>query len=277
MNDISEQEIDQLMEVYEREYDIVAEGQEAGPVRDSIRYQARIELGMKAFLEEGNYTAFTTTFEDLHGMKQLPGLAVQRLMAQGYGFAGEGDWKTAGLLRILKIMANNEDTSFMEDYTYHFEPGNELVLGSHMLEICPTISATKPKIAVYPLGIGGKEDPARFIFDGKSGAALNASIIDLGHRFRLVVNEVDAVQPEKDLPNLPVARVLWTPQPSLSEGTENWIIAGGAHHTVFSYKVTTDQLRDWAELVGVECVLINNDTNKHSFKNELRWNDVVYK
>jgi L-arabinose isomerase len=177
----------------------------------------------------------------------------------------------------LKIIANNEDTSFMEDYTYHFEPGNELVLGSHMLEICPTISATKPKVAVYSLGIGGKEDPARLIFDGKSGAALNASLIDLGQRFRLVVNEVDAKQPEIDLPNLPVARVLWTPQPSLSEGAENWIIAGGAHHTVFSYKVTAEQLRDWSELVGIECVLINNDTNKHAFKNELSWNDVVFK
>ncbi|MBO1512550.1 L-arabinose isomerase [Metabacillus bambusae] len=278
MNDVTEQEVDQLMEDYERDYDIVPEGLvEGSAVRESIRYQARIELGMKAFLEEGNYTAFTTTFEDLHGMKQLPGLAVQRLMAQGYGFAGEGDWKTAALLRTLKIVADNEDTSFMEDYTYHFEPGNELVLGSHMLEVCPTISATKPKIAVYPLGIGGKEDPARMIFDGKTGAALNASIIDLGHRFRLVVNEVDAVQPEIELPNLPVARVLWSPQPSLSEGTENWIIAGGAHHTVFSYKVTTEQLRDWAELVGIECVLINNDTNKHAFKNELRWNDVIFK
>ncbi|MDQ0859059.1 L-arabinose isomerase [Bacillus sp. V2I10] len=278
MNDVTEQEVNQLMEEYAREYDIVPEGLEEGSaVRESIRYQARIELGMKAFLEEGNYTAFTTTFEDLHGMKQLPGLAVQRLMSQGYGFAGEGDWKTAALLRTLKIIANNEDTSFMEDYTYHFEPGNELVLGSHMLEICPTISATKPKVAVYSLGIGGKEDPARLIFDGKSGAAINASIIDLGQRFRLVVNEVDAKQPEINLPNLPVARVLWTPQPSLSEGAENWIIAGGAHHTVFSYKVTAEQLRDWSELVGIECTLINNDTNKHAFKNELRWNDVVFR
>ncbi|MGM0922730.1 MAG: L-arabinose isomerase [Bacillota bacterium] len=278
MNDVTEQEVNQLMEEYAREYDIAPEGLEEGSaVRESIRYQARIELGLKAFLEEGNYTAFTTTFEDLHGMEQLPGLAVQRLMSQGYGFAGEGDWKTAALLRTLKIIANNEDTSFMEDYTYHFEPGNELVLGSHMLEICPTISATKPKVAVYSLGIGGKEDPARLIFDGKSGAALNASLIDLGQRFRLVVNEVDAKQPEIDLPNLPVARVLWTPQPSLSEGAENWIIAGGAHHTVFSYKVTAEQLRDWSELVGIECVLINNDTNKHAFKNELSWNDVVFK
>ena len=277
MNEVTEAQVDELMNEYEDTYTIVPEGQEDGEVRDSIRYQAKIELGMKAFLEKGNYTAFTTTFEDLHGMKQLPGLAVQRLMAQGYGFAGEGDWKTAALVRLGKIIADGEDTSFMEDYTYHFEPGKEMVLGAHMLEVCPTISATKPTIAVHPLGIGGKEDPARLIFNGKSGSALNASIVDLGHRFRIIINEVDAIEPEIDMPNLPVARVLWRPQPSLNEGAENWILAGGAHHTLFSYKVTTEQLRDFAELVGMECVIINNDTNKHAFVNELRWNDVVYK
>jgi L-arabinose isomerase len=276
INDISDIEINQLMEEYSDLYEIVDDGLVAGPVQEAIRYQARIELGMKNFLRGGNYSAFTTTFEDLHGMKQLPGLAVQRLMAQGYGFAGEGDWKTAALLRTLKIMANNKDTSFMEDYTYHFEPNNELVLGSHMLEVCPTISTSKPKISVYPLGIGGKEDPARLIFDGKSGSALNTSIVDIGHRFRLIVNEVNAVQTEMELPKLPVARVLWKPQPSLSESAENWILAGGAHHTVFSYKVTPEQLKDWAELVGIECVLINNETNKHTFKNELHWNDVIF-
>ena len=277
MNEVTEGQVDELMSEYEETYTIVPEGQEDGEVRESIRYQAKIELGLKAFLEKGNYTAFTTTFEDLHGMKQLPGLAVQRLMAQGYGFAGEGDWKTAALVRLGKIIADGEDTSFMEDYTYHFEPGKEMVLGAHMLEVCPTISATKPTIAVHPLGIGGKEDPARLIFNGKSGAALNASIVDLGHRFRIIINEVDAIEPEIDMPNLPVARVLWRPQPSLNEGAENWILAGGAHHTLFSYKVTTEQLRDFAELVGMECVIINNDTNKHAFVNELRWNDVVYK
>jgi L-arabinose isomerase len=277
MNEVTDQELDQLLAEYEEHYDIVPEGLTEGPVRDSIRYQARIELGMKAFLTEGNYTAFTTTFEDLHGMRQLPGLAVQRLMEQGYGFAGEGDWKTAALVRLMKIIAGNEGTSFMEDYTYHFEPGNEMVLGAHMLEVCPTISATRPKIEVHPLGIGGKEDPARIVFDGKGGSALNASIIDLGHRFRLLVNEVDAVQIEKDMPNLPVARVLWKTQPSLSQAVENWIQAGGAHHTGYSYKVTTEQLRDFAELSGIEMVVINNDTNTHAFKNELRWNDVIYR
>lgn len=277
MNDISEQEVDQLFQEYKELYEIVPEGLEEGAVQESIREQARIELGLKAFLKEGNYTAFTTTFEDLHGIRQLPGLAVQRLMAEGYGFAGEGDWKTAALTRLMKIIAGGVGTSFMEDYTYHFEPGNELVLGAHMLEVCPTIAATKPRIEVHPLGIGGKEDPARLVFDGASGSALNASIIDLGNRFRLLINEVDAMQPEKVMPKLPVARVLWKPQPSLSESAENWIYAGGAHHTVFSYVVTTEQLRDFAELMEIECVLINKDTNVHAFKNELRWNEVIFR
>lgn len=277
MNDVTEQEIDQLMTEYQELYDFASKGLSDGPVRDSIRYQARIELGMKAFLIEGGYTAFTTTFEDLHGMRQLPGLAAQRLMEQGYGFAGEGDWKTAALVRLMKIIADNKGTSFMEDYTYHFEPGNEMVLGAHMLEVCPTIQATKPRIEVHPLGIGGKEDPARLVFDGRSGAALNATIIDLGHRFRLLVNEVDAVQPEQNMPKLPVARVLWKTQPSLSQAVENWIQAGGAHHTCFSYNVTTEQLRDFAELAGIEVAVINKDTNTQAFINELRWNDVVYR
>jgi L-arabinose isomerase len=277
MNDVSEQEVDQLMGEYAELYEVVPAGLTEGPVRDSIREQAKIELGMKAFLTEGNYTAFTTTFEDLHGMRQLPGLAVQRLMEQGFGFAGEGDWKTAALVRLMKIIAGNEGTSFMEDYTYHFEPGNEMVLGAHMLEVCPTISATRPKIEVHPLGIGGKEDPARIVFDGRGGFALNASIIDLGHRFRLLINEVDAVQPEEEMPKLPVARVLWKTQPSLSQAVENWIQAGGAHHTCFSYKVTTEQLRDFAELTGIEMVLINKDTNRQAFTNELRWNEIIYR
>lgn len=277
INDIPEQEVENLLAEYAETYDIAPEGLVEGKVRDSIREQAKYELGLKAFLEEGNYSAFTTTFEDLHGMRQLPGLAVQRLMEQGYGFGGEGDWKTAALVRLMKIIAGNEGTSFMEDYTYHFEPGNELVLGAHMLEVCPTVSATRPKIEVHPLGIGGKEDPARIVFDGRGGSALNASIVDLGHRFRLVVNEVDAVVPDKELPKLPVARVLWKAQPSLSQAVENWIQAGGAHHTCFSFEVTSEQLRDFAELVGIEMVLINNDTNPHYFTNELRWNEVVYR
>ncbi len=277
MNDVSEAEVEALLAEYENLYDITPEGLVEGPVRDSIRYQARIELGMKAFLEEGGFGGFTTTFEDLHGMKQLPGLAVQRLMEQGYGFAGEGDWKTAALVRLMKIMAGNEGTSFMEDYTYHFEPGNELVLGSHMLEVCPTISSHRPKIEVHPLGIGGKEDPARIVFDGAAGKALNASIVDMGSRFRMIINEVEAVKLEQEMPKLPVARVLWKCEPSLREGAEAWIYAGGAHHTGFSFVVTAEQLEDFAEMVGIESVLINKDTNVQAFRKELKWNEFVWK
>ncbi|UJF35843.1 L-arabinose isomerase [Paenibacillus hexagrammi] len=277
VNDISEAEVNQLMEEYEVQYDITPEGRSAGPIRDAIREQARIELGMKAFLQEGGFSAFTTSFEDLHGLKQLPGLAVQRLMEQGYGFGGEGDWKTAALTRVMKIIADNKGTSFMEDYTYHMEPGNELVLGAHMLEICPTIAATRPSIQVHPLGIGGKADPARLVFDGESGSAINASIIDMGNRFRLLINEVDAVRPMKEMPKLPVARVLWKPQPSLSESAEAWIYAGGAHHTVFSYRVTTEQMLDWAEMAGIEVVVINKHTSPVAFRNELRLNDIAWK
>ncbi|NOU87400.1 L-arabinose isomerase [Paenibacillus sp. LMG 31460] len=277
VGDISEAEVDHLMDEYNEVYDITAEGRSAGPVREAIREQARIELGMKSFLQEGGFGAFTTTFEDLHGLKQLPGLAVQRLMGQGYGFGGEGDWKTAALTRVMKIIADNKGTSFMEDYTYHMEPGQELVLGAHMLEICPTIAATRPKIEVHPLGIGGKADPARLVFDGASGRALNASLIDMGNRFRLLINEVDAVQPLKAMPKLPVARVLWKPQPSLRDSAEAWIYAGGAHHTVFSYNVSTEQLVDWAELAGVEVVIINKNTSVLQFRNELRWSEVAWK
>lgn len=277
VGDISEAEVNQLMDEYNEVYDITAEGRSAGPVREAIREQARIELGLKGFLQEGGFGAFTTTFEDLHGLKQLPGLAVQRLMGQGYGFGGEGDWKTAALTRVMKIIADNKGTSFMEDYTYHMEPGQELVLGAHMLEICPTIAATRPKIEVHPLGIGGKADPARLVFDGASGAALNASLIDMGNRFRLLINEVDAVQPVKAMPKLPVARVLWKPQPSLRDSAEAWIYAGGAHHTVFSYNVSTEQLVDWAELAGVEVVIINKNTSVLQFRNELRWSEVAWK
>ncbi len=277
INAVTDAELDRLMAEYAELYDIVAEGQKEGPVRDSIREQARIELGMKAFFEKGGFGAFTTTFEDLHGMKQLPGLAVQRLMAQGYGFGGEGDWKTAALVRVMKILAGGEGTSFMEDYTYHFEPGNEMILGAHMLEVCPTIAATRPKIEVHPLSIGGKADPARITFDGKSGKAVNASLIDLGNRFRLIVNEIDAVQPQKDMPKLPVARVLWKPQPSLADSAEAWIRAGGAHHTVFSYVVTTEQLQDWAEMAGIECVVIDKNTTQAQLRNELKWSDIAWK
>jgi L-arabinose isomerase len=274
---ISDAEVNKLFELYTQLYEITPEGLKPGRVQDAIKEQARIEIGLRSILEELGCTAFTTTFEDLHGMKQLPGLAVQRLMADGYGFAGEGDWKTAALTRLLKIMAANRGTSFMEDYTYHFEPGNEMVLGSHMLEICPTISNHKPKIEVHPLGIGGKEDPARMVFDGQAGSALNASLIDLGTRFRLLVNVVEAVPVAKKMPKLPVARVLWKPLPSLKEAAEAWILAGGAHHTAYSYVVTAEQLSDWADMMGVECLFIDEKTTLRSFHQEIRWNDVAWK
>jgi len=277
VREVSDADVDRLMEEYESLYDIAPEGRREGAYREAIRYQARVELGLKAFLEEGGYTAFTTTFEDLHGLRQLPGLAVQRLMSQGYGFGGEGDWKTAALVRLMKIMAGNEGTSFMEDYTYHLDPDNELVLGAHMLEVCPTIAEGKPRLEVHPLGIGGKEDPARLVFDGLPGIAVNASVVDLGTRFRLLVSEVEAVRPPHAMPKLPVARVLWKVLPDLTTGVEAWIAAGGAHHTGFSYRVTSEQLRDWAEMAGVECVVIDRHTTVEAFRKELRWNDMAWR
>jgi L-arabinose isomerase len=276
VNEISDADVNQLVEEYIEVYEIDSEVRGNVAAWESVREQARMELGIRAFLKEGNFTAFTTTFEDLHGLKQLPGLAVQRLMAEGYGFGAEGDWKTAALVRMMKIMANGEGTSFMEDYTYHLEPGNEQILGSHMLEVCPTISAARPRVEVHPLSIGGKDDPARLVFDGKSGPAVNAALIDLGNRFRLVVNKVVAVKPEKRMPRLPVARVLWKPKPSLRESAEAWILAGGAHHTCFSYVVTAEQLVDWAEMAGIECVVIDEDTSPAKFRNELRWNEIAW-
>ena len=274
---IPEARVDALLAEYTELYDVPPRSSETESVWESIREQARIEIGLRSFLEEGNFGAFTTTFEDLHGLTQLPGLAVQRLMADGYGFGAEGDWKTAGLLRVFKVMAGFEGTSFMEDYTYHLEPGNEMILGAHMLEVCPTIAATRPRLEVHPLSIGGKANPARLVFDGRNGSAVCATVIDLGYRFRLVVNEVEAVQPTHEMPNLPVARVLWKPQPSLRDSTEAWIYAGGAHHTVFSYNLSSEQLMDWAELVGIESVVITKNTNLANFRNELRWNESAWK
>src|SRR5690625_3960636 len=267
---IPEQEVDKLYEAYSEQYELPTSAHEPGEVRESIMQQARIELGLRKFLTERNYNAFTTNFEDLHGMSQLPGLAAQRLMAEGYGFAGEGDWRTAALLRVMKIIAENKGTSFMEDYTYHLEPENQMILGSHMLEICPTISATKPKIVVNPLTMGDKSDPARLVFDARGGEAVVASLIELGGRYRLVINEVTAEELTPQTPNLPVAKVLWKPQPSLSEATEAWMYAGGAHHTVFSFNVTAEQLYDFADMTGVECVVINKDTNVRQFRKELK-------
>ena len=274
VDSVAESRIDELLEEYKSLYDIPDTSESA---LESIRYQARLELAMKDFMEEGGFGAFTTTFENLSGLKQLPGLASQRLMAHGYGFGGEGDWKTSALLRVMKIMAGNKGTSFMEDYTYHLEPGNEMILGAHMLEVCPTISGTKPRVEVHALGIGGKADPARLVFDGRTAPAICASLVDIGGRMRLIITEVDALAPTIDMPKLPVARVLWKPQPSLSTAAEAWILSGGAHHTVFSDVLTTEHLTDWAEMTGIECVIIDRNTTLRQLKNELRWNDLYWK
>jgi L-arabinose isomerase len=243
-----------------------------------LRTAAQIELGMRDFLTAGGFKAFTTTFEDLHGLEQLPGLAVQRLMADGFGFGAEGDWKTAALVRAMKVMASGlpGGTSFMEDYTYHLVPGGMKVLGAHMLEVCPTIAEGQSSLEIHPLGIGGKADPARLVFNVPAGAALNASLVDMGNRFRLIVNEVDVVEPEADLPKLPVARAVWTPRPDLKVAAGAWIYAGGAHHTGFSQAITTKHLEMFAEMAGIEYVLIGTDADVSKIKQELRWNEAYY-
>jgi L-arabinose isomerase len=246
-----------------------------GEQHQSLREAARIEAGLRRFLDQGNFKGFTDTFEDLHGLVQLPGIAVQRLMEEGYGFGAEGDWKTAALVRAMKVMGAGlkGGNSFMEDYTYHFDGANAMVLGAHMLEICPSIASGKPSCEIHPLGIGGKADPVRLVFNSKGGPALNASVIDLGNRFRLLVNEVEAIEPEHDLPKLPVARVLWKPYPDMPTGCAAWILAGGAHHTCYSQNLTSEHLEDFAEMAGIEFVKIDRQTSLYHLKNELRWND----
>ncbi|MBZ0308462.1 MAG: L-arabinose isomerase [Anaerolineae bacterium] len=275
---VTDAEIDALVKNYESLYEIAADLRRGGERHAAIREAARIEIGMRGFLENGGFKAFTTTFEDLHGLAQLPGLAVQRLMADGYGFGAEGDWKTAALLRAMKVMSEGLEggTSFMEDYTYHLNPSGMKVLGAHMLEVCPTIANGKPRLEVHPLSIGGKADPARLVFDTQPGAALNASIIDMGNRFRMVVNEVDVVTPDAPLPKLPVARALWIPRPNLKVATTAWIYAVGAHHTGFSQALTSEHLADFAEIAGIEFILIDQDTQLLQLKKELRWNEMSY-
>ena len=279
VNAAGDNEIKALTDEYEATYDMAADLRKGGARHESVREAARIELGLGAFLREGGFGAFTTTFENLHGLSQLPGLAVQRLMAQGYGFGAEGDWKTAALLRSLKAMADGlpGGASFMEDYTYHFAPGREAVLGAHMLEVCPTIAAGRPSLEVHPLGIGGKADPARLVFDTAAGDALNASLVDMGDRFRMIVNTVAVIPPEEPLPKLPVARALWQPHPSLAVGAAAWIHAGGAHHTVFSQALTVEHLYDFCEMAGVELALIDTNTDLRGFKDALRWNEAAWR
>ena len=278
VNTATDREIDRLIAEYENAYAVAPKLRKTGAKRQSLREAARIELGMRAFLIAGDFKGFTDTFEDLHGLAQLPGLAVQRLMADGYGFGAEGDWKTCALVRAMKVMAEGlkGGTSFMEDYTYHLDPKRCLVLGAHMLEICPSIAKGRPSLEVHPLGIGGKADPVRLVFNTPAGPGLNASIIDLGNRFRLLLNEVEVVSPDKPLPKLPVARAVWMPKPDLSTSAAAWIYAGGAHHTGFIQAVTTEMIEDFAVMAGVELVVIDADTRLRQFKQELRWDEVYY-
>jgi L-arabinose isomerase len=275
---VTESAVTKLCAEYDELYQVAPALRANGARHNSLRDGARIELGLRAFLEEGGYKGFTTTFEDLHGLAQLPGLAVQRLMADGYGFAGEGDWKTCALVRAMKVMADGQSggASFMEDYTYHLDPKGPLVLGSHMLEVCPSIAATKPTLEVHPLGIGGKDDPVRLVFPARAGAAINVSLIDLGNRFRFVVNEVDAIKPPRTLPMLPVARAIWKCRPDFQTACAAWIYAGGAHHTGFSYAVTTEHIEDFAALAGIELAVIDAKTDLRSFRAQLRSDEVYY-
>lgn len=278
VNAATDRQINALIAEYEAGYVIAPALRTGGERQGSLREAARIEIGLREFLKAGDFKGFTTTFEDLNGLAQLPGLSAQRLMADGYGFGAEGDWKTCALVRALKVMAAGlkGGTSFMEDYTYHLEPKNMKVLGAHMLEICPSIAKNKPSLEVHPLGIGGKADPARLVFDTPVGAAINASMVDMGNRFRLLVNEVEVVAPDKPLPRLPVARAVWTCKPDLQTAAAAWIYAGGAHHTAFSQAVTTEMAGDFAEMAGIEFLIIDGRTALRDFKKELRHNEIYY-
>jgi L-arabinose isomerase len=278
VNAATNTQINALLKEYEASYVVATELRKDGHKRESLWEAARIEVGLRAFLKSGGFKGFTDTFEDLHGLAQLPGVAVQRLMAEGYGFGAEGDWKTCALVRALKVMSIGlkGGTSFMEDYTYHLNARSSKVLGAHMLEICPSIAKGKPSLEVHPLGIGGKADPARLVFDTPPGPGLNAALMDMGNRFRLLVNEVDVVAPEKPLPKLPVARALWIPQPDFHTAVTAWIYAGGAHHTAFSQAVTTEMVEDFAEMAGIEFLIIDGKTSLRDFKKELRHNEIYY-
>ena len=272
-------EVNVILDEYKSLYNIsndILDNQESW---NRVKIQAQIEVGLRSFLKQGNFKAFTTTFENLYGLEQLPGLAVQRLMAEGYGFGAEGDWKHAGLVRAMKVMAHGlpGGTSFMEDYTYHMDPGNEMVLGAHMLEICPSISVEKASIEVHPLSIGGRDDPARLVFSGKKGDGLNVSLIDLGDHFRMIVNEVNVIEQKYNMPKLPVARVLWIPKPDFQTALESWILAGGAHHTGFSTAINYDHIRCFANIIGIECIHIGPATTLESLKRDLLLSNVAAK
>ena len=273
MNAVMEEEIDALMAVYRDSYDIATDDLE------TVRYQAREEIAMKKMLDAEACMAFSNTFQDLYGMRQLPGLASQHLMAQGYGYGGEGDWKVAAMTAILKVMGKdgNGASAFMEDYTYHLVKGQEYSLGAHMLEVCPSVAAARPRIEVHPLGIGDREDPARLVFEGKAGPAIVVSLVDMGGRLRLICQDIECVKPIMDMPNLPVARVMWKAMPDLTTGLECWITAGGAHHTVLSYDVTAEQMRDWARMMDIEFVHIGKETTVEGLEHDLFLSDIAWK
>ena len=278
---VSQGDINALVDEYYTKYDILLEGRDPKEFRNHVAVQAGIEIGFEKFLEEKDYHAIVTNFEVLSGLNQLPGLAIQRLMEKGYGFGGEGDWKTAAMVRLMKLMTqgvkNAKGTSFMEDYTYHLAPGKEGILQAHMLEVCPTIADCKVGIKVSPLSMGNREDPARLVFTSKAGKGVATSLVDLGNRFRLLVNDVECLPQDIPMPKLPVASAFWRPEPDLAIGAEAWILAGGAHHTAFSYDLNSEQMCDWAAAMGIESVLIDKDTTIRNFKNELRWNSLAFK
>ena len=279
VDEVADADVNKLVVEYEERYDVASELRRGGERHDSLRYGARIEIGLRQFLEAGGFDAFTTNFEDLGGLRQLPGLAVQNLMADGYGFGGEGDWKTAALLRILKVVAGDTPggTSFMEDYTYHLGPGEPKILGAHMLEVCPSIAADRPSLEIHPLSIGGREDPVRLVFTAAPGPGLVVGLADLGGRLRLTANEIDVVEPDAPLPRLPVARAVWKPLPDLATSAECWLLAGGPHHTVLSTAVGREALADFADMAGVELAMIDATTDHRSFANHIRWNSAYYR
>ena len=278
VNKVTDAAVDKLVAEYDDQYELVDSLRRKGDQRQALREAARIEIGMRAFLEDGCFKGFTTTFEDLYGLAQLPGLAVQRLMADGYGFGAEGDWKTAALVRAMKVMGSGlvGGTSFMEDYTYDFNKPKPKVLGAHMLEVCESIAGGKPSLEIQPLSIGNKADPPRLVFNVREGPAINATILDMGDRFRMIVNEVDVVPPDQPLVKLPVARAVWIPRPDLKTAAGAWILAGGAHHTSFSQCVTQEHLEDFAEMADIEFLSIDNETHLSEFKKEMRWNEMYY-
>jgi len=276
---VSDAEIDRIVKEYEDQYEVMPVLRKGGEKHASLREAARIESGLRDFLKEGGFKGFTDTFEDLHGLIQLPGIAAQRLMNEGYGFGAEGDWKTAAMLRAVKVMSAGlpGGSSFMEDYTYHLDPSGMFELGAHMLEVCPSIAKDKPSCEIHPLSIGGKDAPVRLVFDVAAGPAINISVLDMGNRFRILANELEVVDPKHDFPKLPVARALWKPKPDLKVAAAAWIYAGGAHHTCFSQSLNSEYFMDFAEMAGVELLLINDHTSLYDFKNQIRWNEIYYK